>query len=105
MAAVEQTSQLIHGDLSDAHVFCLEDGYRIIDWQRPYRAPGEIDLVTFLESRKIPVQGLVAPAVIGLRWFLFVDWAAEAKTSLLPDLPIFDDWARLGIDHIQSAGE
>jgi len=103
LAQVDQTSQLIHGDLTTEHVFVLDDGYRVIDWQRPYRGPGEIDLVTFLESEKIPAQDFLAPAVFGLRWFLFLDWAVEAKTNLLPDIPIFDHWARNGIDHILSA--
>jgi hypothetical protein len=100
--AIEHTSQLINADLKAEHIFCTPDGYQIIDWQRPYRAPGEIDLVLLLDSRQIPAQRYIAPAIIGLRWFLFLHWSVEAKTNLLPHLPFLGDWVRLGIDKIQS---
>jgi hypothetical protein len=103
--AVDRTSQLINGDLKAEHVFCTEQGYQVIDWQRPYRAPGDIDLVLLLDSLKIPAHSYVGSVAIGLRWFLFVHWAAEAKANLLPALPLFDDWTRLGIDMIQSVAK
>ena len=87
---------------ASAHVFCAPQGYQIIDWQRPYRAPAEIDLVVFLESQKIDARRYVAPAVFGLRWFLMLNWGVEAKTHLLPELPFYDRWARDAIDRIRS---
>jgi hypothetical protein len=59
-------------------------------------------LVLLLDSQQIPAQRYVAPAIIGLRWFLFLHWSVEAKTNLLPDLPFLGDWARQGIDKIQA---
>jgi hypothetical protein len=103
LGAVDGTSQLINGDLKAEHIFCTPGGYQIIDWQRPYRAPGEIDLALLLESRQIAAQRYVAPAVIGLRWFLFLHWSVEAKTNLLPELQFLGDWARHGIDQILAA--
>ena len=46
-------SHIIHGDLKADQVFMLGDEYRIIDWQRPYRAPAEVDLVSLLVDRKV----------------------------------------------------
>jgi hypothetical protein len=100
---VDRTSQLINADLKAEHIFLTVDGYRVIDWQRPYRGPAEIDLVCLLESMQIPAEAYAQPAAIALRSFLFVHWAAEAKLHLLPELPFFDAWARSGIDTIGSA--
>jgi hypothetical protein len=105
LGAIDTTAQVINGDLKAEHIFCTPDGYQIIDWQRPYRAPGEIDLVSLLDSQQIPARRYVAPALVGLRWFLFLHWVVEAKTNILPQLPFLGDWARLGIDKIQSVAE
>ncbi len=102
LSAIECTSQLINGDLKSEHIFCAPDGERIIDWQRPYRAPGEIDLVMLLESQQAPAHRYVSAAGFGLRWFLHLHWAVEARTHLLPSLPFFDQWSRRAIDHIRS---
>ncbi|HEU5086801.1 MAG TPA: hypothetical protein VFT99_05125, partial [Roseiflexaceae bacterium] len=101
--AVDRTSQLINGDFKAEHVFCgagAGGADVVVDWQRPYRAPAEIDIVSLLESAQIDPAPHVAPVAIRLRAFLFVHWAAEAKTHLLPQLGLFDQWARMGIDTI-----
>lgn len=103
LQAVDRTSQLINGDFKAEHVFCgagAGGADVVVDWQRPYRAPAEIDIVSLLESAQIDPAPHVAPVAIGLRAFLFVHWAAEAKTHLLPQLGLFDQWARMGIDTI-----
>jgi hypothetical protein len=98
---VDTTSQLLHGDLKAEHVFRTDEGWKLLDWQRPCRAPGDIDLALLLESQKIDPGPYVAPAALGIRWFLLLHWACEAKTNLLPDLPFFEVWARQAIDAIR----
>jgi RIO-like serine/threonine protein kinase len=34
---------LIHADLGSDNIFLTGDGYRVIDWQYPRRAPVEVD--------------------------------------------------------------
>lgn len=103
LEVVERTSQVIHADLDADHVFVSDKGYIIIDWQRPYRAPGDIDLVTFLESLGISPSPYVDPEVIGLRRFLSLHWAVVAKARLLPELPGYEGWVRDALEKIRNA--
>lgn len=104
-ATLSETSQLIHGDLKVEHVFCPATGYQVIDWQRPYRAPREIDLALLLESQGISPEGYVSPAALGVRWFLLLHWAVEAKTHLLPTLPFFENWVQNALREIRNFSE
>jgi hypothetical protein len=101
--AVDRTSGIINGDLKSEHVFRRGTGYKVIDWQRPYRAPREIDLVSLLDDAGIPSHRYVSQAVIAVRWFLFLHWVAEARTHLLPDAPFFDAWAHRGMNAFRHA--
>lgn len=99
---IATTSQLIHGDLKAEHVFCHTDGsVTVIDWQRPYRAPAEIDLVLLLESLGLDPAPHVAPAVVCLRWFLLLHWASEAQANLLPELPFFERWVQQALGEMR----
>lgn len=103
---IGRTSRLVNGDFKGDAVFLAEGGgYRVVDWQRPYRAPAEVDLVTLLEARQIDPLAHVAPAVFGVRWFLHLHWAIEAKVHLLPHLTLFDMWARDAAQNIARAYE
>jgi hypothetical protein len=101
--AIARTSQLVNGDFKGNQVFVTGSGYRIVDWQRPYRAPAEVDLVTLLEARNVDPLTHVEPAVFGIRWFLLLHWAVEGKFVLLPHLKLFDAWTREAVRNIRRA--
>jgi hypothetical protein len=105
LRSIEETSRLTHGDATAQNVFRTSDGYRIIDWQRPQIAPRDVDLVAFLDDQQIESLRHVDPAVVGVREFLLIYWAVEAKTNLLPDLALFDDWTAGAIAHLRMASK
>lgn len=63
---VTENSHVIHGDLKADQVFITEDGFRVIDWQRPIIAPPDVDLVSLLVDRKISPLNYVTPVIIGV---------------------------------------
>jgi len=84
-------------------VFVTDDGYRIIDWQRPQLAPAEVDLVSLLEGTPSLFQHASAPAT-GVFYMLRLHWAVTAKRDLLPRLRgVFDRWASDAIGFIRRA--
>ena len=105
IGAIARTSRLINGDFKGNQVFVENSSYRIVDWQRPYYAPAEVDLVTLLEAREVDPLHHVEPAVFGIRWFLQLQWAVEGKFVLLPNLELFDRWVCDAVQNIQRAGE
>jgi len=94
--------RVIHGDLTAAQVFVTAEGYRVIDWQRPVMGPPEVDLVTLLVSRQFDPRRHVDASVVGIYWFLHLNWAVEAQFDLFPDFrgALFLQWAHEAIGHI-----
>ena len=100
---IETTSRLTHGDLKPDNVFVTDRGYRVIDWQRPQRAPAEVDLVSLLEGTANLFQHASAPA-IGVFYLLRLHWTVTSKRDLLPHLRgPFDRWASDAIAFIRRA--
>lgn len=103
---VESSSRLTNGDMKFGHVFRGPHGFRFADWAVPLRGPAGIDLVQLLEDRDIDPVDHVEPELVALRWFLFLRWAIEGKTRLLPDVPtIFDEWAAMGVARMRAAAD
>ncbi len=101
---VESSSRLTHGDMKFDHVFCGPAGFRFVDWSVPVRGPAELDLVQLLEDQEIDPLDHVHPDLVVLRWFLFLRWAIEGKTRLLPAVPkMFDQWAATGVARMRTA--
>lgn len=100
----ESSSRLTHGDMKFSHVFPGPCGFRFVDRSVPLRGPAGIDLVQLLEDQNIDPLGHADPDLVTLRWFLFLRWAIEAKTRLLPAIPtMFDEWAATGVARMRAA--
>jgi hypothetical protein len=101
-AAVTAEPVVAHGDLTVDQVFLGDDGYRVIDWQRPVRGPGGIDVASLLSGRKIDPAGYVDATAIQLFWFLRLYWAVEAQHELFPEqsFPLFEQWAAQAVEHL-----
>lgn len=101
---VESSSRLANGDMKFDHVFGGPGGFRFVDWSVPLRGPADIDLVQLLEDQDIDPLDHVDPDLVALRWFLFLRWAIEGKTRLLPAVPeMFDEWAATGVARMRAA--
>lgn len=89
------SSRLTHGDLKAEQVFITDDGYKVIDWQRPVIAPPEVDLVSLLIDQKINPLLFLDPVFVQVFWFLRLHWAVEAQFELFPERrwPLFEQWA------------
>lgn len=66
LQAISRGNGFVHGDLAAKNVFVRPGGYKVIDWQRPLRAPAEIDLALFLDSKRVNPLRAVAPHYIGI---------------------------------------
>lgn len=101
---VESSSCLANGDMKFDHVFRGPGGFRFVDWAVPLCGPADIDLVQLLEGQDINPLDYVDPDLVALRWFLFLRWAIEGKTRLLPAVPtMFDEWAAMGVAQMRAA--
>jgi hypothetical protein len=93
---------IVHGDLSGDEVLLADDGYRVLDWQRPVLGPREMDLVSLLLHAGADPRQIVARPVVQLSRFVLLHWAALAQHDLLPGLsPEFTGgWAVTALDDI-----
>lgn len=103
LESIGASSQLVDGDCKGEQVFPVGGGYRVVDWQCPYRAPAGIDLATLLEAREIDPLPHASPAAFGIRWLLHLHRALEGKVRLLPRLTLFDGWAETAVRSIRRA--
>jgi hypothetical protein len=100
----ESSARIANGDMKFNHVFGGPGGFRFVDWSVPLRGPAEVDLVQLLEDQNIDPLDHVDPDVVVLRWFLFLRWAIEGKTRLLPAVQVmFDEWAAFGVARMRAA--
>ncbi|MGC4044166.1 MAG: hypothetical protein QM758_10235 [Armatimonas sp.] len=100
LRVIDETSQLISGDLKAEHIFVEPDWPKVIDWQRPLRAPAGVELALLLESENIPAEKYVSPQALGVRWLVLTHWALFAKKHYLQDLPFLHQWAKGALDKI-----
>jgi hypothetical protein len=61
-----------------------------------------VDLVTLLVSQRFDPRRHVDASVVGIYWFLHLNWAVEAQLDLFPDFrgPLFVQWSNEAITHI-----
>ncbi len=76
--ALKTPTGYVHNDLLSRNVLVCEDGYRVLDWQRPIWAPVGIDRATLLESVGMDPRPFVTPGILMLRWVLRIGfWPAD----------------------------
>jgi len=90
---------IAHADLKADQIFVLEDGYRVIDWQRPVLGPAGIDTVTLLADLGVDPRPHVDRETYALAHFLLLHWAVFAQHDLFPAWAnsLFDTWAKTSI--------
>jgi hypothetical protein len=91
LAAIQSRPGVIHGDLTPENIFVTPDGYRVIDWQRPKRAPVDLDEINFLDAQGYDPLGYKRPALVGLYWFLQLHWFVTCKATLFPQGEVYDE--------------
>jgi hypothetical protein len=102
MDGITAQPRITHGDLKADQVFVTENGYRVIDWQRPVIAPPETDLVSLLVEQHVDPRPYVSVYIIQLHWFLRLHWAVTAQHDLFPGKrwPLFDQWAKEAVGQL-----
>ncbi len=81
---------LLHGDLKGDNIFVCEEGYKLIDWQRPALGPTDLNFRILLRSFGIdPLQHL-PKGLEGLGGFLLVPWLTECKKRWWTEGTIYD---------------
>jgi hypothetical protein len=76
----------VHGDLHGDNVFVLPDGsYRVIDWQRPFRGPTELDVASMIESLGFNPLNHVSPGIVQIRDFVLIHWITVCAVRWYPE--------------------
>jgi len=96
---IAEESCLIHGDLTRDNVFVCDDGLRVIDWQRPSKAPAEVDLVALLNAHGGNPCRYVAVDIVGIFHFLQMHWAVECQRRWIVEAS-YDEWVHEAIHRI-----
>lgn len=94
-ARLSEDPCLAHSDLRRDQIFVVDDGYRVIDWQRPVRGPAGIDTVRLLEDLGVDPRPHVNRSTYALALFLGLHWAIVGQHDLFPTPAnaLFDTWA------------
>lgn len=75
---------LVHHDLTGENVFLLEDGYRVIDWQRPILGPRLLDLASLFESLNRSALPHVGLGIMQLMYLLRIEWFSACAERWFP---------------------
>jgi hypothetical protein len=74
----------VHGDLRAENVLLTEDGYRVLDWQRPLWGPVALDRLSLLSSLGVDPSGHVVAGVQRLHVLLQIGWLAQCAIRWFP---------------------
>jgi len=86
LQAVQRKPGYVHGDFTGDNLFVLGEGdYRIIDWQRPYYGPTELDIASMLESFEFDPLQVVGPGILQIRSFMLIRWFTACAVRWFPD--------------------
>jgi len=106
MQKIAEGSRVCHGDLKPEQVFLTENGYRLIDWQRPVKGPADLDLVCLLIELAVDPLAYTDAATVQLHWFLRLRWVVESRVDIFPGVKndFLDHWPAKAIERIPRIG-
>jgi hypothetical protein len=84
LRTIDEQAALCHGDLNGGNILFVDDQIRLIDWQRPRRAPRETDLAYLLHDQELDPYKYVGRESAQIYEFLLAHWFLECKTSYFP---------------------
>lgn len=86
LQATQRKAGYVHGDFTGDNLFVLGEGdYRVIDWQRPYYGPTELDVASMLESLEFDPLQVVGPGIVQIRSFMQIRWFTACAVRWFPD--------------------
>lgn len=83
-AAIEGPSGLVHHDLTDDNIFLFQDGYHVIDWQRPIRGPLGLGLALFAEALGFDPVQWAGREITQIMALLHIHWFAACAARWFP---------------------
>ncbi len=84
LAAFAMPTGIVHGDMTASNLFVSDDGYRLIDWQRPIRAPSALDVAALLESTGCDPGRFIAGGIAQLFYLLRLAWFVQCARRWYP---------------------
>lgn len=91
LTELRSPSGYVHADLKAENVLVTNDGYRVLDWQRPIRGPVSLDAAALLHSLGIDPVRYVPIGIMQIYHFLHLAWYAQAARKWVPQgKPWFD---------------
>jgi hypothetical protein len=91
---IRQSPGYVHGDLAGDNVFAAEDGYRVIDWQRPLLGPQDLNMAALLHSLGYNLNEHLSPSLGWLNHFLGLRWLVRCKSRWFPTGQSYDHQVR-----------
>jgi len=86
LQAVQRKPGYVHGDFTGDNLFVLGEGdYRVIDWQRPFYGPTELDLASMIGSLEFDPLKVVGPSILQIRSFMLIRWFTVCAVRWFPD--------------------
>ncbi|MBN1933031.1 MAG: phosphotransferase [Anaerolineae bacterium] len=84
--AVQRQPGLVHGDFHGDNLFILPGGgYRVIDWQRPFWGPTELDVAAMMDSLGFDPLNHVSPGIVQIGHFMLIHWFSQCATRWFPE--------------------
>ena len=82
LEAVQRHPGHVHGD----NLFVLpDDSCRVIDWQRPFLGPTELDIASMMDSLGFDPLHHVPPGIVQIRHFMLIHWITTCAVHWYPE--------------------